>query len=329
MIRTLRFLAPSLVALAALAGCQGNASKPASSGSAAISDRPTVDVTAADLFSWGPDGGATQQLEFYDEMERRPITSQDDAIHAVLLMDNGVSASTYPNRLTVAKARGLLDASYDRPPQEAVTVGEVSVMVARSLRLKSADSPAAAVAELKQAGVIPETASMYHGLTGAQLLALLGAVQDEYGDRLAHPAGQPGPTVASTARAPAAAEREQFDDFISTPAATQPAPTAATVAAAAPAPSRSAPIVIDSRAPRAMTEPLPILPSESRPGKSTAAAVSPVVAAVSVPQPHPQPAAPAATAVRVGTPQVGEWMGGKPLKRRAVAADAKATDSPK
>src|SRR5262245_19904231 len=111
-----RRLAAAVLGAALLAGCQGGGNGSETGG------RPSVEVSAADLFSWGP-GSSSQQLEFYDELERRPIASQDDAVHSVLLLAGGTSAPTYQARLASAKSRGLLDSGYSHPAREAVTVG--------------------------------------------------------------------------------------------------------------------------------------------------------------------------------------------------------------
>lgn len=257
--RTLACAAVGVVALLA-AGCQSG------DPTRAASNRPMVEVTAADLFSWGQ-GSASQQLEFYDELERRPIVSQDDAVHAVLLLNGGPSATTYQGRLAAAKARGLLDSGYAPPAREAVTVGEVSQMLARAMRLGPSGSTADATATMKREGLIPEQADQAQGLTGAQMLAVLASARDV----MAAAGNEVRPPAAST-----------------------------TVAAARPEPAVTAPVKSASNSPAPAPEPLPepapavakAAPAQPPPppAPKPVAAAAPVATAAPAPSPSPMPA---------------------------------------
>lgn len=262
---TLAFLsAAALGALAgAPAGCQ-DASGPSAAGGGG--GRPMVEVSAADLFSWGRDA-SSQQLEFYDELANRPIVSQDDAVHAVLLLASGSSALTYEGRLTLAKSRGWLDQSYSPPAREAVTVGEVSQMLARVLRVRGWGSPADATAAMKREGLIPESAEAAQGLTGNQMLAVLSGARDalaETGEMRPESTGEVAavPTPIEPIAPPPAPATEEPRAEPRPERPPEPAPIEPMVEAPAPAEL--------SGAPRPMPEPLPDVPMLKKAGAARA-----------------------------------------------------------
>jgi hypothetical protein len=243
-----------------------------------------VEVTAADLFSWGP-GSASQQLEFFEELSRRPIVSHDDAVHAALLFSAGSSAPTYQARLSAARSRGLIDAGYSRPAREAATVGEVSRMLARSLRLPGGSTEADATAALKREGLLPEHAEAQQGLTGAQMLALLGAAEDF---RLALGEDSAGPVPGAPARATARGSGEGRGAGASD---VPPSPERPVLARSDEAPrERAAP----EGAPRPMREPLPELPAAGRRRPGAGAAGVTTMEILATPRPAPMPAGPIA-----------------------------------
>lgn len=254
---------------------------------AVASTRPSVKVSAADLYSWGP-GAAVQQLEFYDEVESREIVAHDDVLHAALLFGRGASASTFAQRVALARQEGLIDKNYNRPGREAATVGEAAQVIARVLRLEDVSSPQAATAALSRIGVLPAHMRADQGITGRQFLALLGSSYDW----LRHDQTNHRPLVAS--RPPVVDLEEQAA------AMEQAAASAAPVAAAAPA---SAPP--STQTPRAMAEPLPELPpSVAHPTPA------PVAAA-----PRPEPAVAAAVEGPRPQPTPRPWVAGRPLKK--------------
>lgn len=153
--------------------CAGCASSRTSAR--ALDQRPTVAQSAAESIDASADEGG---LGFFDALESRPLASQDDAIHAALLLGTGSSAPTAPQRIAMASTLGYLPANFDRSPRDAVTIGEVANVLAPILEARPIASPAAAIGALRARGVTIGTGLPNQGLTGAQLMSVVGAMQD-------------------------------------------------------------------------------------------------------------------------------------------------------
>jgi hypothetical protein len=296
-----------------------------------------VPTTAAQLFGSDP----AYELDFYDRLDRLPVVSYDDAIHSVLLL-NGESAFSYPQRVALAKQRGLLEENFDRPPREAVTIGEVAVMIERVITDRVDQSYGEATSRLSSRGILPESARASQGLTGSQMLAVLGATEDfvagrpDEMDAGAPLAVEPGPAMDATPAAPVEpAEEDVFAGFEDEPVeVVTPAPGAPGVE---PAPAN------DERRVASDVEPLPEMPDERpremppvpepeeaapvpevepapEPEPAPESAPEPEPAPESAPEPEPEagpsepeePTRPAATeGGRTGT----KWVPGKPLRQ--------------
>jgi hypothetical protein len=138
-----------------------------------VANRPLVGRTAVEAAM--ADGDAP--LSFFDDLEMRPLASQDDAIHACLLLGTGASAPTYEERLAMAAKLGYVPKTYARPARQAVTMGEVSTMAINLLEDRNLDQ-AAALNKLVQRGIAPPSAKANQGLTGAQLVSIAGGLRD-------------------------------------------------------------------------------------------------------------------------------------------------------
>lgn len=123
-------------------------------------------------------GGLPASAEFFDALERAPLVSQDDAVNSALLLATGTSQPSWPLRERAAKELGILPADFARQGREAVTLGEVSQMLTRVLDGKRAANETAAVANMVERGILPEPRPVQQGLTGAQLVSMLGVAQD-------------------------------------------------------------------------------------------------------------------------------------------------------
>lgn len=154
---------------AAMGGCSSGG------GKAEYVHRPMVTQSAPEAVMASSDPSSAA---FFDELERVPLASQDDAVHAALLLATGTSQPTWPMRERAARELGLLPTDFTRDGREAVTVGEVSQMFNKILTGKRAASDDAAVGSMVERGILPETRLAAQGLTGAQLLSMLGVTQD-------------------------------------------------------------------------------------------------------------------------------------------------------
>jgi hypothetical protein len=134
-------------------------------------ERPVLLTSAVERAS-------STELAFFDELETRPLAAQDDAVHAALLLGTGSSGQTARHRVQLAQALRYLPTHSLRPSREAVTVGEVSQLFAAVLvgqRQRSADD---AVGLMVSKGVLKANLPAYQGMTGAQLVSMIGAAQD-------------------------------------------------------------------------------------------------------------------------------------------------------
>ena len=77
------------------------------------------------------------QLEFWHTLATRPVTSNDEAFHGLLLYTDGQDpAKDYPSRVSTLKSRKMLPAKWDRPAEEAVQRGPLAVAICRALEIK-------------------------------------------------------------------------------------------------------------------------------------------------------------------------------------------------
>src|ERR1700712_4830597 len=64
------------------------------------------------------------QMEFWHTLAERNLTSNDEAFHGLLLyLSDADPATDYAGRVTVLKSRGLLDANFHQPADQAVERG--------------------------------------------------------------------------------------------------------------------------------------------------------------------------------------------------------------
>ena len=107
-----------LILLACLVGCQ----------SAHVSEPLTRTLSGDD---------ADAQLEFWHQLETRPVTCNDDAFHGLILyLDQSDPNTDYVSRVNALKSRGLLPKDFDRPADEAVWRGTLAVAISKALKIK-------------------------------------------------------------------------------------------------------------------------------------------------------------------------------------------------
>lgn len=167
--------------LATAAGCSSTESAKPSKAHAepspqtTITERPRLGPSAAEQY--GLEGARAN--DFYDELEKRDLVSEDDALHGVLLLVKGKSPGTYVQRVAIAKKAGLIDTDVNRQPRDATTVGEVADMLSRAMTpgANRPAQPASALERLKQMGVMEEGWRASRGLTGSEMLTVLRAAE--------------------------------------------------------------------------------------------------------------------------------------------------------
>lgn len=128
---------------------------------------------------------ADAQLEFWHTLADQPVTSNDDALHGLLLFLDGTDpANTYDERVTALKSRGLLPRSFDAPPDEAVSRGTLAVAITKALDLPggwvmrlSGPTPRYATRELVFMDLYPPS-SPNQTFSGTEFLGIIGKLED-------------------------------------------------------------------------------------------------------------------------------------------------------
>src|SRR5688500_10608633 len=112
--------AASVIALLALlgGGCQSGGPAPgrAGSGGATLASQLVRD-----------ENGAEDRTEFWYQLARAPVATNDDAFHALLLyLDGNDPAADYAGRVGMLKQRRMLAANFDEPAAAPVQRGTLA-----------------------------------------------------------------------------------------------------------------------------------------------------------------------------------------------------------
>ena len=132
------------------------------------------------------------QLEFWHILADRPVTSNDEAFHGLLLFIDGADNSEdYAARIEQLSARQMLPSGFDEPGDEAVKRGTVAVAFTRVLKIKGGISmqlfgptPRYASRELQYMKLFPQ-GSPHQTFSGREFLGVIGRIEDH--QRTDHP----------------------------------------------------------------------------------------------------------------------------------------------
>jgi hypothetical protein len=137
---------------------------------------------------------ADAQMDFWHTLEERKLTSNDEAFHGLLLyFDGSDKTRSYAERVALLKSRRMLSPKFDRPADEAVTRGTLSVAIARGLQIKGGvmmrltggTNERYATRELQSEGVYP-VSSPNQLFSGAEFVGVVGKL-DDYQHGIAQP----------------------------------------------------------------------------------------------------------------------------------------------
>lgn len=131
------------------------------------------------------DSAPETQLEFWHQLADRPITSNDEAFHGLLLyLDGEDAAGSYDQRVAALKSRGILPAGFAEPADQAVSRGTAAVAVARALNIRGGmmmtlapDCSRYALRELVYLNVFPQS-SPNQTFSGSEFLGVVGRMED-------------------------------------------------------------------------------------------------------------------------------------------------------
>jgi len=140
---------------------------------------------AKDLAGSDPDA----QINFWHSLTDKPVTSNDEAFHALLLYADGKDDSAdYPARVAALKAKKMLPAGWYEPADAAVKRGTVAVAIMQVIQNKggvtmhligsdSALSPRYATRELMFLNVYPPSTAN-QAFSGNEFVGIIGRVED-------------------------------------------------------------------------------------------------------------------------------------------------------
>lgn len=154
-----------LVALLFIAGCQA----------------VRVEQPLSQAAGWDAAGAEAQ---FVHELRQRPLVSNHEAAHALLLWLQAPDAGGYEQRIAELRRRGMLPRDFAGRPDDAMDKGTLAVALARALELKggltmalTGITPRYATRTLEHHGVfLPSSPNQL--LTGAEFVAILGKAED-------------------------------------------------------------------------------------------------------------------------------------------------------
>jgi hypothetical protein len=128
---------------------------------------------------------ADQQMEFWHQLAERPVTSNDDAFHGLLLyLDGADPAADYAGRVQTLKDRGLLPKSFSRPADQGVERGTLAVAITKALNIKGGwamrafgPTPRYATRELVYLDLYPPSGPN-QTFSGTEFLGIMGKFED-------------------------------------------------------------------------------------------------------------------------------------------------------
>jgi hypothetical protein len=133
---------------------------------------------------------ADSQLEFWHELAGRPVASNDEAFHGLLLYtDREDPADSYEARVNLLKQRKMLPKNFNRPANESLSRGDLAVALVRALEIKggltmralgwtgAAPSPRYATRELMYLNLYPPS-SPNQTFSGSEFLGIIGRAED-------------------------------------------------------------------------------------------------------------------------------------------------------
>ncbi len=220
----------------------------------------------------------TREAEFFDRLAGVGEVGQDDCLHAMLLLATGRSGTSFQERLEYARQLGLVDRRIERPASEAATFGDVSVMIDRLLTRRADRSPIQATDNLYDLGILPVRPEASQGLTGLQLISLLGATEDRLG---------PGPIARLTIEEPIQAPSTLLDEYEQRNAIPAPIPEPDPVPAPSPSDPEPARVPETEPTPEARPQGSPIREIEPARVQRDPIAPAPVVATTPAVDPTP------------------------------------------
>ncbi len=137
-----------------------------------------------------------EPMDFWHQLHDLPLTSNDEAMHGLLLLVDGQDPSAdYAARVQTLRERGLLAGDFQGQADEAVRRGTVAVVLVKALDIEGGvmmrllgPVDRYAVRELNYLNIFPPS-SPHQTFSGAQFVAVVGRVEDYQRSRKKEEAG--------------------------------------------------------------------------------------------------------------------------------------------
>jgi hypothetical protein len=125
------------------------------------------------------------QMDFWHTLADRHVTSNDEALHGMLLfLDGSDPASNYPQRVALLKSRNWLPADFNEPADQAIERGPLAYVIVQALSIKGGwvmhvfgPSERYAVRELEDMGLYT-LSSPNQTFSGSEFLGIIGKLED-------------------------------------------------------------------------------------------------------------------------------------------------------
>jgi hypothetical protein len=126
-----------------------------------------------------------KQSEFWYQLSRRSVASNDDAFHGLILYTQGSDDNAdYAGRVKFLKDKKILPASFNRPADEAINRGDLAVAIVNLAHIKGGltsrligPTPRYAVRTLQNEGIYPAS-SPNMTYSGTEFCGILGKLED-------------------------------------------------------------------------------------------------------------------------------------------------------
>jgi hypothetical protein len=126
----------------------------------------------------------SQQMAFWHTLAERPLTSNDEAFHGLLLFLDGKSVPAYADRVALLKSKQMLKEDFDEPADQAVRRGTLAIAMVKALQIKGGitltllgPTERYAVRELEFQNLLPPS-SAHQTLSGAEFVGVIGRMED-------------------------------------------------------------------------------------------------------------------------------------------------------
>ncbi len=145
------------------------------------------------------------QGEFWYQLAKRPVASNDDAFHALLLYADGKDpADSYASRVKELKSRQMLPDGFAGGADDAVDCGTLAVALDQMLHIKGGvtmrvfgATPRYALRAAVERGIFPDS-SPNQGITGGEFVGIMQKAEEfEHGNPADFPAAVPPPGIAA------------------------------------------------------------------------------------------------------------------------------------